>query len=423
MTKYCSAFLSVLIFAALYSCQKSNSDKTPTLPSPTGTMTIAFSYPDTSSQAGPNFELIVSEPGGKILLDSVAPVNTQVTATLHTNDTLVNLTTIYQALMDSNITVNTYMSVNPSSWQTAVHDLLSYPYVIPAAPNDAGVTVRVINIPQSAQGDEPLWISNGSSGFAFDNPGGQTYLPTGIGGYSKMPVYISLPDQGLYTFVTATAAGVTDTIDLSQMDTAVEFNFVKPAGYTTVSSYLWGIPDTTDINKKVALFQSGAFLFSGLPTDDIVYPPRGMETFEEMSLFWGPNTATAGVYSYGSTLSGSFPFPTVSSYSLLSAEPDSMNVKFLTVSPTWYQTELQTGHVYYYFNSSPDSTIRHPLSLLTSLNSQKLKGQSLGNLTPVSLTFQSVQGMNYSAFMAYCATPGLLKTRRISEAVFFSIGL
>ncbi|HVU97698.1 MAG TPA: hypothetical protein VHE34_20885 [Puia sp.] len=82
----------------LFSCHKNNArpatppeDTTGTAggPGTTGTMKISLTLPN----ALDNCELIVSETGGKVLLDTVAPNGTTINATLHTNASLVDVST------------------------------------------------------------------------------------------------------------------------------------------------------------------------------------------------------------------------------------------------------------------------------------------------------------------------------------------
>src|ERR1700722_8215271 len=78
----------------LIACHKDHNTPTPT-PTVTpilGKMTINTSYPD-SSKTLSNVELIITEPGGKPLLDTVVPVNTPITAPLSTDAKLVKPTT------------------------------------------------------------------------------------------------------------------------------------------------------------------------------------------------------------------------------------------------------------------------------------------------------------------------------------------
>jgi hypothetical protein len=83
----------------------------PTTPA-VGAMNINFVNTGVASSVA--YELVISEPGGKVLLDTVAHFYAPVKATLHTNASLVDVT-----LVDTNRTlydITMYKSVNPSTW-------------------------------------------------------------------------------------------------------------------------------------------------------------------------------------------------------------------------------------------------------------------------------------------------------------------
>ncbi|HEY4108718.1 hypothetical protein, partial [Puia sp.] len=81
-----------------YSCHKdssnSSSGNTPPPTNTTGTMKISLAMP--ADTAVKNCELIISETGGKVLLDTVTSRGTTVGASLSTNATLVDVTLVEQ---------------------------------------------------------------------------------------------------------------------------------------------------------------------------------------------------------------------------------------------------------------------------------------------------------------------------------------
>src|ERR1700722_11670765 len=99
----------------LIACHKDHNTPIPPTPPVTGKLNINATYPDFTGTFT-NFELIVSEPGGKLLLDTVVAVNTQLTTTLSTDAALVNATTIVYNPAYSQYDVYNYRGVNPSSW-------------------------------------------------------------------------------------------------------------------------------------------------------------------------------------------------------------------------------------------------------------------------------------------------------------------
>lgn len=416
----CFAVSALLL--SVVSCKKTD----PPAPStPTGTLSIALSYPDSYTEPGSTVELIITEPGGKVLLDTTAPPNTTVAATLHTNATLVDVTTL-AVNTDTSLTVTTFKSVNPSSWQTSLPNNYSSPNEQPLRP----VALNLINIPPAySTGYEPIMISNNRQQFDFELPINGTTLTTGIEGSVNNMLYTLLPARLLYSFMPVASAndtvvnGPSTVIDFSQpMDTARVLTFSKPAGYSAPFNVtLYGIMDTTDFSKTLNLYQPTVFIIGdGLQLPDVVYPPKNVQKYELSASLVGP-TGKIGVsyYSYGDSLTGSFPFPTTASYTLTSNQPDNFSVQFLSVSPTYYQTEWTAGKIYFYEYSAPDTTVQHPLTFLTGLNAQKLKGQDLSGLQATSFSFDTFEGMDYAGFWGYACNPAAILTKRVSSSIYF----
>jgi hypothetical protein len=101
---------ALLVFF-VYSCQKNNGG-TPIPPPHLDSMNIRLSVPG----AYPNEEVIISEAGGKILLDTLSPFKEALYATLRTNQTLLDFTLVYFDSVNVQFQVVTYKGVNPSAW-------------------------------------------------------------------------------------------------------------------------------------------------------------------------------------------------------------------------------------------------------------------------------------------------------------------
>src|ERR1700753_1515240 len=95
----------------LFACHKSDSKPgNPTTSLTLGTMNINLTY----GAFGIQSELIISEPGGKVLLDTLAIGGQPVIATLKTNDTLVDITTV-SPLGGAYNNIAVYKSINAST--------------------------------------------------------------------------------------------------------------------------------------------------------------------------------------------------------------------------------------------------------------------------------------------------------------------
>ncbi len=113
-----------LVILSLNACKKNDNDFPPVGEEETGSLNINLEYPQTDHNLT-QFELIISEPGGKVLLDTLAPVATPIVASLKTKASLVDVTTIAKTLTSANISINTYKGVDPFRMvPLSAHDLL-----------------------------------------------------------------------------------------------------------------------------------------------------------------------------------------------------------------------------------------------------------------------------------------------------------
>ena len=117
LIKFCpSQALPILsiVFLSL-SCNRTLNRPTPT---PAGSIAINLTYPESNPAYGKQIELIISEPGGAILMDSMIPVNTPIVTTLHTTQKLVDVTTVVNDSSAATIFVTTWQAIDPTGWTT-----------------------------------------------------------------------------------------------------------------------------------------------------------------------------------------------------------------------------------------------------------------------------------------------------------------
>jgi hypothetical protein len=418
MRKYL-AYALTLSFVTLSSCHK---DK-PAAPLPLSDLNIPnreiavnLTYSDnTDSLKKDLWELIISEPAGKLLLDTVAPVNTAISAILHTNVYVVDLTYVaYSAQYNDYYTV-TYRNVNPGTWK-------GFPY--PGSIEIGGVdqqsttvaTVNYIHPPNLANLNDPnissIMISDYVYAFGIQNlnyqPGYSAYQPGGLltanyFRYGNGPVYTLLPQLGLYNFHQPPATG-NDTVDLTHMDTVAMVTYPVPAGFTKESCTLYGFTDTTNMDKSMTL--SFNLYNLDLPAD-VEYPPTGVQTYE---FFLGTfNTATNEYLtysSYGPHVAPSINWFNSADYSVHANLQDSISIGFGSAKPTFYRVDLQSGNNYFQIYSPADGATLHPYTWFTHLGSKLLQGQSLSALAPYYIYFEQENGLaiDYNGVMSFYAT-------------------
>ncbi|HLZ88181.1 MAG TPA: hypothetical protein VKQ52_13095, partial [Puia sp.] len=267
--------LSVLLILALFvlSCKKDPvvSGNNPTQPHdttvapvPTPKLHMSLSYlirkHTIDSTWRTNYELYISEAGGKLLLDTMMDYNRTITADLSTGAKFLDVTVIYSSYpmgATPQFFVHTYKTVDLAQWKNLpLSDSVPgqvYPFVTGTA------TMQLENV---AAPTPFLWqfMCNDDPGPTFLPSSGPYFDPQGISYSSNLTVsypweqddyaYIAFPYNGLYKL--HKIGGQNDTADLSQLDTAKTVSFNWPAQYD-IMPVLFGYMDTTNRNKSLLL--------------------------------------------------------------------------------------------------------------------------------------------------------------------------
>jgi hypothetical protein len=415
-------FASIIFLAA---CSKDSTKPANPTPPPSnttsGTMTINLSYTGTTISG--NFELIISEPGGKILLDSVAHTQTPIIATLKTNAKLVNLT--YILPQDTSTSsplyfVSVYKDVNPSNWFTLSPGLTGkviYPKLTSTAdkfifenyPSYAITDGNVFNSFTFCSG-----INNNISSGAYD---AGVALTLGYQRHIGANNYFVIPHLGLYKlFMPGGNNG--DTLSLSDMDTASTFTFQRQSPFSIdyAGCTFNGIPDTTDLSKSVSFIDYITPIAP--PNVDLQFPKTPMQKYE-LGIF-AENDSKDYLYYYGyvNSLPAQLPFADPSWFSVTSQQNNNLSVTFASPAATSYcnSSFTTTGdQVQVTFWTSPDSTNLQAITFLTDQKSKLLKAFSLSDLTLRSFSFTNVPGYTYSDYFSSCCTAATGATHNINS--------
>jgi hypothetical protein len=410
-----------LFLCCMYACKKNNDAHPSSGNSGTGTGTLSFSTPVDSAQ-----ELIVSETGGKVLVDTVFTNNGTFSTTLHTNDTLVDVTIDVVSRGAGPTTgpayyfVTTYKAVNPARWQT----VNTGNYLVPLGPVPPSVsgTLTYLHVPNIS---DPF--ADFSAAIQFSDYAQPTTATEIYGGstlqfqyyqYGNNLDYLLFP--GIERYKLHTHVTNNDIIDLTEMDTAIAVKFSRPAEYATVTTCtLIGYSDTTNYSNSLLLYLQ--FLPPPInPAADVEYPKEKFKAYELNINFSNSNNDDAFYYSYGDTVPSALALPNESSFNLSSSTASLFTVNFAAPKPSYYLTQWQTGNVYWAYYAPPDSTTLRPLSTLTALNSKLLQGQNLSSLGLTNFGFGTAQGLDYLHYFDYLTDPALLKVRRLPSRIGFS---
>ena len=389
-------------------------------PLPLNGIPINLTYPESNPAYGKQIELIINEPGGGILLDSMLPVNTPLITTLQTTQKLVDVTTVVNDSSAGVIYVTTWKAVDPSGWTTAYpngYNIRDY--------NTSATAAQLYYTNLPAPWTANVNFADGvNSGWSSVSP----YSGSGSSPYGNLAVNYSMhagnyafflfPIQKLYNF--HIPAGGADTVDLTDMDTAIKVNYYRP-GYIFTACNLVGDMDTNNIDRALLLyaptFGPG---FDSTLVQNFCYPPSLVEKYELRIYAHTPDKKSyISYYSYGPEVPQTMPFPDSTSYTLNSTQPDDFSVTLLTVRPTYVNTVWVTSNVNWTVFASPDSTQLHPLSMLSSFYSRMLRQQNLSSLSFSSFGYGTADQLNYQDYFSFvCNLQRASTSRPRSEADF-----
>lgn len=414
-------FVLAISVIALYSCRKDGSPKPiPPLDSSILGQDIIVNIPNTDNYDSANldrWELIINEPSGKVLLDSVALANTNISAQVHTDALLVDVTFIYYSGVSNNYSTYTYLNVNPRTWTGmpspgSIFDIsIDILNPIPTTP-----TVYYIHPPAIADINNSSITSVTVSDYLYAygstninyQPADPAYQPGGLLAvsyehYTNGPVYTSFPQLGLYNFHQPPAAG-DDTVDLSHMDTAALVTYNTPSGFTKEVCNLSAFMDTTDLDKSMAL--SINLYTSGYPAD-LEVPAKGPQAYQmELSAYNNSTSEFLTYSSYGPKVASSVNWFTAADYTLSASLQDSFLLSFPAAKPLFYRADYVSGNNYFSIYSAPDGKVLHPYTFFTQLGSKLLQGQNLSSLAADYFFIEQEQQLaaDYNGLMRYYAT-------------------
>jgi hypothetical protein len=410
-------YTALITVFTLFACHKSSAPGSNNTPPVTGSMKINMLY---SLGAAPeSYELIISQPGGSILLDTIAQTTVSVQATLKTNDTLVDVAAIVPGNNNgASYTVQLFRSINASSITT----LAAVPYRIRTS---VGATIPKSVIythvpPITFQGAD---LSQAILFTSYPyNEGGESYNQYDPSGpslrvnyqlFGNNYAYLLLSQDGLYSL--HRQINSIDTVDCSKMDTALSLTFDRPYPFTidNESSSFFGLPDSTDLTDIISF--TDILVSSARPGVDFEYPNVPVQKYE-MTLY-GETGTNDGLYYYfyGSQLPHTLPFPVESDFSITSTQPSNFSVSFANTNHTYYYTGWLSASVILDIYAPPSLSSFQPISWLTNQKSKLLASTSYSDLVLKTFVLDNTAGMNYGAYIGFTTGPNAGITRDITS--------
>lgn len=413
--------LSCLILSAvIFSCRKT-SPGTPV----SGTdstlhinLTYQFRQGDIIPDSLTNYELVISESNGKILLDTVTDYNKPVVTDLKTSQSLLDVSVIYTLGKSPNnrLIATTYKAVAPSTWKTLPgSDSLPGQITTPFA--GIGVYNATLTYTHDGIGNQfDLIVGDGHPAVYHSFDGNN--LTFSYYHDNNSYAYLKSAQLGLYNFHHITS--LNDTVDISRPDTSVLINYSRQAEYTNLYTDIAIYPDTTDLSQRMSIN-------TGSSLANLVYPGRknGMKYDLNVSVSNDAGTNFANrAYNYVDVAPATITLPDETWYTLSSTQPNNVSVSFVN-KPTYYVVNslISSAPVYNWFKMviPGDSTNVHPLSALAVLKGcQKLKGLDLTAITINDFDFDVFPGFDYQSEMTREADVTRSLKKPIPSAYFFT---
>jgi hypothetical protein len=402
-----------VIFSACHKTDSKPGNSTTTPPPIVGTMNINLTYPGSGAQ----YELIISEPGGTVLLDTLSVTGNAVIAALKTNDTLVDVTAVVPG-SGANYAITCIKSVNASRMTVLS---FTYNYTIASGLKTPATTPASIfydNIPPGilSLATNPAFLF---SNFPWNDFNDAQTNPTAnsvfikYGDYVGNYAYFLLPSAGLYNLHMQVNAA--DTVDCTHMDSAILLTFNRPQQFTLNSLYstFIGIPDTTDLTKIISFTD-----ISGAPPSrpgvDFEYPKIPVQKYE-LNTF-GTNAGNDEIlyYCYADSIPLTIPIFQESDFSISSTQNNNFSVSFPGAQPTYYSTSWSDGSISMIIYAPADSGTQHPLTLLANQNPRLLKGDNFNPFTLTNFGIENFNGMSYGPWLTYITNLAAAKSKLIS---------
>lgn len=409
--RYILTLSAAALCLGVASCNKHNSKPNP--PNDTATIgtlkiNVALTY------YGPQTELVVSEPGGKQLLDTVASnTGAPILASLKTNDTLVDVTQISPVANAPTTIVTTYKSINLA--RLSALGITNFSNIYKRPTSSTASHILYYNIPSAINLFNDVFFSNnpwnGLSGMSiFSNSQVQVTYENYPGNYA----FFLLPQNGLYNL--HTQLHTDDSVDCSRLDTTTQLTFNRPVPFTASPySELYGIFDTTDLSRVIA-FTDDVQPYSRPGVDYEYAPIPTIQKYEMKYYATLPNTDQISIYAYGKTLPQKLLRPMGNDFSVSSAQTDIFTVTFPNTKPTYYNLYLKADSTIQYWMYVPsDSATVHPVPFLTALKSKLFPTAHANNLALKEFNMCDFNGLNYQAYYDFVTDSAAFRTHHVTS--------
>lgn len=390
-----------LLTGALFSCSK-KSDPVPEIKEPDPVYDFSFRY-DPQITAIQNFELIITQQDGRILLDTLVATNTKHSLRVKTKDTKLDLTTVAINPANNSHIIRSYLQARPDNWNIVSN--LQHPLSTQTA---SGV-IQYTNVPNSR-----FLFSTLQLGPVFSRRENNALRIEYRRLVPQDMAYFLLKSEGKYIFSQIESAQ--HQVDFSEAKDASRKTMPVPAGIRNYDSHLYGYPKAGDYSRKFLLHESEL-----APTTnyDVLYPSTNIEEFD-LVVGYTDQQGYAHSYSYlGKSIPSEFGFKERSSFEVKSFTVDDLQLAFDSDKPNasvslWQAKDGAFTATWQVFSPSELTTFK-PKAFLEKLNAKLLKEKDFRLLKPFSITSYLVKDATYNSFLDYWANPEAVLNKELKE--------
>lgn len=391
--------LSIFAISALLGCDKQQD------PQPVAeTSEFNFRY-DTYPKVE-NFELILTQNDGSVLLDTLLASHKNHSISVKSADTKFNVTTLLFDQASGWYDVKTYTQINPSNWHI----------------NSSGTTttsqreetkITYTNLPSDDSNMNFSSLNSGSWGFmGFGN----TFTVDFNRLLPSDKTYLILPNYGKYILTDITTTQ--KTIDFSEARNTIKTQYNKPAGITNFRASLYGYASGGLSNHRLRLFGGRA-----RPTSeyDLQYPPTSFDLFD-LNLYYLDSDKNLHFYIYKgiSTVPTEIEFLGEADFDVTSSEFNDFQITFDTNKPTiystlWTSTDTTKLKANWKVYASPEDNKFKPRTFLEKLYSKSLADKPLPAFKLVFTASQKAKDRDYQEFLDHLLNPTVRKNDPIKH--------
>ncbi len=393
--------LSLLLLLFLLSCQDPKTEDP--APGP-GAKMFSFNYRfDPEDRGASEFELILSEETGKVVLDTLLAVETDHRLQVKSEETKFDVTTIYDTESDDyRYLIWTYIQVDPDSWQHAKAP--AYTSTGETAPakvryKNANAVGGIIFTGINALG----WSGHsGSQGVEI------TYdrlLPKDL-------LYLLIPATGKYIFSEVSSADT--VIDFSAAGEAVKRSYDKPQGATTPTVSLIGYPKAGDYGRMLHLYSPLDNLVHG---NDLQFPPKGIEEYELRVSYADAEGAAHTYFNLGPEVPQELSLGGTTGFTVAKSATDGFEVVYAQESPVASQLTLKGAiggeRVYWSVYLPFEQTTFKQGPFLKGLQAKILRVGDFSDLQPYILYAYYAEGYTYQSLLDYWHSPEAMQKKEL----------